>query len=173
MILIGTRSELRIDLGDLTRKFENDRVRADLAFVNVASAMDFLSGFVMGEEALANYVGNAGVNTDNHPFLEFSPAMAYFVGDLYRLRNLLDFREGRESVLPWVVAAVETDEDVAAITESIRTRYEAVSHSINGDIFLFLGERDRAIAEYNEALTIDPHEKNWLNTVLQYDRRGG
>jgi predicted negative regulator of RcsB-dependent stress response len=94
--------------------------------------------------------------------------MAYFVGDLYRLRNLLDFREARESVLPWLTNLGETEEEIAARTQDIRTRYEAVTHSINGDVALFLGERQRAILEYNEALSIDPLEKNWLNTVWRY-----
>lgn len=168
MVLIGTQRELEIDFGALRAKFENDRVREDLAHVNVTSAMDFLSGFVMGEEALARYAGNSRENTDNHPYLEFTPAMAYFVGDMYRLRNLLDFREARESVLPWLANMGETDEEIAALTEDVQTRYEAVEHSINGDILLFLGNRRQAIVEYNEALTIDPQEKNWLNAIWRY-----
>jgi tetratricopeptide (TPR) repeat protein len=98
--------------------------------------------------------------------------MAYFLGDLYRLRNLLDFREARESVLPWVVNLGDTPEEIAARTEEIRTRYDAVSHSLNGDIFLVLDERERAIAEYEQALEIDPLEKNWLNTVGQAAQPG-
>jgi spermidine synthase len=167
MVLIGTRQPLRIDLQELRRKFQDPRVLTDLEPVNVFTPMDFLSGFVMGEEALARYVGNVGVNTDNHPYLEFTPAMAYFVADLFRLRNLLDFREARESVLPWLVNLGATDEEIAAATEAIRIRHEAVTHSINGDVFLFLGEQDRAVAEYTRALRIDPREKNWLNTVGQ------
>ena len=121
----------------------------------------------MGEETLAAYVGDSGVNTDNHPYLEFTPAMAYFLGDLYRLRNLLDFREARENVLPWVVNLGDTPEEIAARTQEILTRYEAVSHSLDGDVFLVLDERERAIEEYGEALRIDPLEKNWLNTVWE------
>ncbi|UCC25259.1 MAG: fused MFS/spermidine synthase, partial [Gemmatimonadales bacterium] len=102
MVLVGTRQPLEIDLRALRRKFENAAVVQDLAPVNIASPMDFLAGFVMGEERLADYVGDVAENTDNHPYLEFTPAMAYFVGDLFRLRNLLDFREARESVRPWL-----------------------------------------------------------------------
>lgn len=168
MILIGTKKELEIDMAALRRKFDNDRVLEDLSTVNITGPTDFLSGFAMGEATLAEYVGDVRENTDNHPYLEFTPAMAYFVGDLYRLRNLLDFREARESVLPWLTNLGETEEEIAARTQDIRTRYEAVAHSINGDLALFLGERRRAILEYNEALSIDPLEKNWLNTVWRY-----
>ncbi|MEJ2206124.1 MAG: fused MFS/spermidine synthase [Gemmatimonadota bacterium] len=167
MVLIGTRHGLSIDVQALRRKFDNERVRTDLARANVFGPLDFLGGFVMGEESLARYAGDIAVNSDNHPYLEFTPAMAYFVGDLYRLRNLLDFREARENVLPWLENLGDTDEQVAAAEEAVRTRYQAVTHSINGDVFLFLGERDQAVAQYTEALRIDPREKNWLNTVGQ------
>jgi len=167
MVLIGTKKPLEIDFRSVVKKLENDSVREDLAEVNVATALDFLSGFAMGEETLAAYVGDSGVNTDNHPYLEFTPAMAYFLGDLYRLRNLLDFREARENVLPWVVNLGDTPEEIAARTQEILTRYEAVSHSLDGDVFLVLDERERAIEEYGEALRIDPLEKNWLNTVWE------
>ena len=60
-----------------------------------------------------------------------------------------------------------------AVTEALQRRYEAVTHSLDGDIFLVLRERERAILKYNEALTVDPDEKNWFNTVYQTgDPRG-
>jgi len=164
-VLIGTVKEFEIDFGLLASKFANPVVQDELAFVNVGDLQGFLSGFVMGEETLAGYVGNARENTDNHPYLEFTPAMAYFVGDMYRLRTLLDFREAREIALPWLVNTGDTHEERAALAEALQVRYEAVEHSLAGDIFLVLGEMDRATAEYNEALVVDPEEKNWLNAT--------
>ena len=164
-ILIGTQKELEIDYGRLEAAFQDQVIRRELESVNVADPIGFLSGFLMGEEVLAGYVGNIPDNTDNNPVLEFTPALAYFLADAYRLRNVLDFREARESVLPWVTNLGESEEDVTAVTEAIERRYEAVSYSINGDIHLILGERERAIAEYNQALTVDPLEKNWLTAM--------
>ena len=162
-VLIGTQEELEIDFGALAAAFEDSRIREELAYVNVPDPIAFLSGFLMGEEVLADYVGDVEDNTDNHPVLEFKPAMAYFLAGLYRLRNVLDFKEARESVFPRLVNLGDTDEEVAAVTEAVMRRYEAVGHSIDGDVFLVLGEQDRAIEEYNAALAIDPREVNWLN----------
>lgn len=167
-VLVGTRNELEIDFTALQRKFENEAVRQDLEFVNISNAIDFLSGFLFGEDALVEYVGNVRNNTDNHPYLEFTPALAYFVADFYRVENLADFRNGRETVLPWLVNLGETEEEVAAATDAVQRRFDAVGHSIDGDILLFLGERDRAIVKYNEALQVDPQEKNWLNAIYRY-----
>jgi predicted negative regulator of RcsB-dependent stress response len=67
----------------------------------------------------------------------------------------------------------DTEEEVAAVREAIERRYEAVGYSINGDIALVLGERRRALAEYNQALAVDPLEKNWLTatSALENPRR--
>lgn len=168
VVLIGTRKELEIDFQGLEAKFRIESIQQDLAYVNVANPIDFLSGFVMGEEALAEYVEGARENTDNHPYLEFTPAMAYFVADQYRMRNLVNFRDTRESVLPWLVNLGETEEERAEVVDRVERRHEAVHYSINGDLLLFLRQRDHAIAEYEEALSIDPEEKNWLNAIWRY-----
>jgi tetratricopeptide (TPR) repeat protein len=172
-VLIGTQRELEIDYGRLVSAFEDEVISRELESVNVADPIGFLSGFLMGEEVLAEYVGNVPDNTDNNPVLEFTPAMAYFLAGMYRLRNVFDFRDARESVLPWVVNLGEAAAEVAVVTEAIERRYEAVGYSINGDIALVLGERERAIEEYNQALAVDPLERNWLTATsgLENPRR--
>jgi spermidine synthase len=168
VVLMGTKGELAIDFAGLEEAFAIPGVREDLEYVNVTDPVDFLGNFIMGPEALADYVGDIPLNTDNHPYLEFTPAMAYFVADRYRVRNLVNYRETRESVLPWIGNLGETEEEAAAVEERIRTRFDAVHFSINGDVLLFLGQREAAILEYEEALSIDPTEKNWLNAIWRY-----
>jgi len=164
-VLIGTKDELWIDYRRVEAAFADEVIRQELASVNVADPVGFLSGFLMGEDALADYVGGIGDNTDNHPVLEFTPALSYFLADAFRLRNVFDFREGRETILPWLVNLGDTEEEVAAVREAIQRRFDAVGFSINGDIALVLGERERAIAEYSQALTVDPLERNWLTAT--------
>jgi hypothetical protein len=164
-VLIGTQDELEIDYRRLVAAFSDEAIREELASVNVADPIGFLSGFLMGEGVLAEYVGNIRDNTDNHPYLEFTPALFYFLADAYRLRNVFDFRDAREIILPWLVNLGDTEDEVAAVREAIQRRYEAVGFSINGDIALVLGERERAVAEYNRALAVDPLERNWLTAM--------
>ena len=110
------------------------------------------------------------MNTDNHPYLEFTPAMAYFVSSVYRVENTVTVRDLRESVFPLLVNVGESDEEIAAVAAKIQRRFEAMRHSITGDMLHFVGMPDEAAVEYSTALRIDPEEKNWLNPIWQRDR---
>ena len=164
-LLVGTREPLRIDWVSLSRKLEREGVRYELEQLGVFEPMDVLSWFVMGEEGLARYVEGARMNTDNHPYLEFTPAMAYFYTMSYVTRNLLEFARARESVLPLLTNMGRTEEEIAALTERVRRRFEASQHTLNGDILYYLDRADDARAEYERALSIDPDEKNWGHPV--------
>lgn len=168
IILLGGEQPLRIDWGTLLDRFQRDHVRQELAPFNVSDPIDFLSWFVMGEDGLAAYVDGASLNTDDHPYLEFTPAMAYFVSGRYRVQTMLDMRDGRESVAP-LLTNLGGEEQAAAVEERLRKRFEATRYSITGDIYLFLGEQERAMLEYRTALLVDPTEKNWANTPMPFD----
>ena len=169
-LLVASREPLRIDLAALGRKLAREGVRRELEPLRVSDPMDVLGWFVMGEEALARYVGDARVNTDDHPCLEFTPAMAYFASTSYLVRNLTNLRKHRESVLPLLVNLGGSEEEVAAVGERVRRRFEATQHSIAGDVFYYLGRDDRAKGEYDTALLIDPGDKNWANPAWREER---
>jgi spermidine synthase len=172
IILVGTQRRLEIDLEALRAGLGREGVRRELVQLDVRGPFDVLSWFVMGEEALAEYVGDARVNSDDHPYLEFTPAMAYFVSRVYRVRNLEVAREYRESVSPLLVNVGETEEEIASVEERVQRRFEAIHHSITGDIYLFLGRRDQAIVEYRRALAVDPRETNYLNWTWSGGEQG-
>jgi hypothetical protein len=159
-LLVGTRKKLRIDVQALRRKLQRPGVRQELSRVGVVQPLDFLAGFVMGEDDLRQYVAGARLNTDNHPYLEFTPAWSFFVAQRYALQNLDAFRMARKSVLPLLVNTGDTPNAVAAMADSVARRYEATQHSFNGDILFSLGKRDRAWQEWGAALSIDPGDKS-------------
>jgi spermidine synthase len=169
-ILVGTQRELRIDYQSLSRKLASEDVRRDLDLLKVTDPIDVLGWFVMGEEVLSEYAGDSRRNTDDHPYLEFTPAMAYFVSSVYRVENTVTIRDLRESVLPILLNVGETDEEIAAVAARIRRRFEAMHHSITGDMLHFVGMPEEAAVEYRTALRIDPEEKNWLNPIWRRDR---
>lgn len=159
-ILVGMQKELQIDFRALRDRLATESIQQEFAFfAPETDAVDFLSWFLMGEEALAAYVGDARLNSDNHPYLEFTPAMAYFASDAFRVRNLLALRASRENVIPYLVNVGDTDAEVADVVEKIRRRFEATFHSLSGDMYVTLGQPDKAQIEYNKALAIDPGEE--------------
>ena len=164
-VLAGSIKPLQIDVQALRRKLELETTREELEPMLTAGLLDFLSWFVMGEDALAEYVGDGRLNTDDHPYLEFTPAMAFFTAGRYQLQNLTRFQESRESVLPLLTNPGGTDEERAALAERVQKRYEATQYAIRGDIFFYLGRRADAEKEYARALLADPESRAWLNAM--------
>lgn len=167
-LLVGTKEPLKVDFQTLSRKFERPGVQAELQLLSVFDAYDVLAWYVMGEEGLARYVEGARLNTDNHPYLEFTPAMAYFYTLSYVTRNLLEFSRARESVLPLLVNLGETDEEAAEVAARVQRRFEASQITLRADILFYLDRTEEAWAEYRRALDVDPTEKNWANPVWMF-----
>jgi len=163
IIVMGSMEPLQIDFGRVTEKFKNPDVRQELAGIGVTDPIDLLGWFLMGEEAVGRYVRGARINSDNHPYLEFTPAMAYFMSDRFLVGNLEATFAHRESVLPLLTNL--PDADLVPIKARVRRRFEATHFSISGDILLSAGRRDEAVFQYQVALEVDPTESNWLNLV--------
>lgn len=172
-ILVGTRSELRIDLERLQARLGREEVLRELAPLNTRDVVDVLSWFVMGEDALARYAGDGRINSDNHPYLEFTPATAYFTGVLYQVRNTLDIGVLRESVVPYLAGAGRGEAEAAALVERVERRHRATEFSLQGDVLILLGDRDRAVMAYRRALSIDPTDKGIRNPIWWEEGPGG
>ncbi len=172
-IIVGTMEPLEIDYLEVERRMEEVGFREEFRELHVDDAVDLLSWFVMGGEALEAYVGESRINSDNHPILEFSPAFAYFVADLYKADNMEEMRRHRESVLPYLENLGENEEEAREVAERVELRYQASQHSMRGDVLLTLGREEDALIEYNMASLLDPTDKNWIHPVWEGQRGGG
>jgi spermidine synthase len=164
-VLAGTIRPLQIDVQALQRKLDLETTREELEPMLAAGLLDFLSWFVMGEDALARYAGEGRLNTDDHPYLEFSPAMAFFTARRFQLENLARFQAARESVLPLLTNLGGTQQEQAALAERVQKRYLATQHAIRGDILFYLDRRADARDEYTRAMLADPESQEWLTAM--------
>ncbi|GMV08032.1 MAG: hypothetical protein AMXMBFR53_43070 [Gemmatimonadota bacterium] len=164
-LLVGTKERLRVDLEAMAAKLQRPGVRHELDVMRVHEPLDVAGMFVMGEERLAAWTEGARLNTDDHPYLEFTPAMAYFYTMQYVTRNLYDLGRARESLVPWLVNTGDTPEERAAVEERVNERLLAAQHTLSGDIYYYLGLKQQAEGEYAMARIIDPDEKNWLHPL--------
>jgi spermidine synthase len=139
-ILAGKHVELELDFTSLGERMAAPNVRRELAEIGVTDPIDLVDWFAMGEEALARYVGDARINTDNRPYLEFLPALFYFLSVRYQIENTLKIRDFRESVLPFLTNLGETEEEVAAVAERVQERYEATQESIVEELQAWLSQ---------------------------------
>lgn len=102
-LLIGTMDEFQIDFLATKAKIEQPVIQKELRSVLIHDIYDFLSCFVMAGDALAEYAGNARLNTDNHPYLEYAPSLTYFQMVDFTRENILKAAPLRHWPAPYLV----------------------------------------------------------------------
>ena len=165
-ILVGTQEKLEIDFKSLSGKLEMSNIQQELEQINITDPFDFLSCFVMGEEALTKFIGDGEINTDNHPYLEFTPTMSYSTPIEYYVQNMLSIIKFREDVFPLLVNIGETDVEIASVRETLQRRFAATEYNISGLVLFMQGRLEEAIVEYHKALVIEP-EDEWTKHYLE------
>jgi spermidine synthase len=70
-ILLGSRRPLRFDLADLDRRWQDERLRAENARVNIRRPEHLLAGVYVGPEGVRKFVAGATLNTDDNVHVEF------------------------------------------------------------------------------------------------------
>ena len=121
-ILIGTQSELSLDFRLLQQKMADEKILEELAPVGIYDSYDVLSCFIMGEDDLRNYSAGAKVNTDDHPYLEYSASKSYFNADDLTRENLFAINPWCTSVLPYLFNTGDTGSEEADVQVMLEAR---------------------------------------------------
>jgi len=124
-ILVGTQSELNLDFQLLQDRMADENIKAELAPVDISDSYDVLSCFIMGEGALANYASGAKLNTDGHPYLEYSATMSYFITGDFTRQSLSGISRLRQSVLPYLANLGATESEVEKVKANLQERFNA------------------------------------------------
>lgn len=78
LIVIGTKRKHTVNLDTLRRWYYEEEVSKDLKRIDINGPMDILDLFLIGNDDLRAYIGDAPVNTDERPLLEFTlPKLLY------------------------------------------------------------------------------------------------
>ncbi len=73
LILIGSKSPLKIDYQRMKNRFSNDKIAGIMRGINLRSPGDLIAKhYLFDEKTLAALAGNAILNTDDRPVLEYS-----------------------------------------------------------------------------------------------------
>ncbi len=152
VILIGTPEPLRID-------YKNFLARAQIASISEGLAADDLDGlslldsFMMGPEAVREYVGPGPIHTDNRPRLEF-----FRGADLANTttQNVKGMAEYRERVLPYLVNYGSTLAEMKAVRQTLDTYFRATQKLILGQIAYASAQYQDAATLMNEAVELNP-----------------
>jgi spermidine synthase len=104
--IVGSATPFVIDEAELDRRIAYPAVAGDLARVEMGSATDLLSYFVMGTEGMKQFGKNGILNTDDHLYLEFSAPFS-IATPAVMAANVQAISARRESILPYLKPAAD------------------------------------------------------------------
>ena len=90
LMLIGSNEPLTLDMKNFERAFKIPTVREDLEPNGIRSPMGFLSNAWLFDPALRLLAQDAKINSDNHPYLEFSAPRNLYKNTLLENFTLLN-----------------------------------------------------------------------------------
>ncbi|MCK4548016.1 MAG: fused MFS/spermidine synthase [Candidatus Eisenbacteria sp.] len=178
MVMLGTEEPMRVDYAALKKRMEYEPVRKSLEEVGFETVDDVLARFILDEKSLDLYCGDAPINTENHPILEYSSPKSAFVGTIEsNLAEALQYRTYER--LP-VYHFSDNPEEAAAIEDNLRRRFEAMRYSMDGQVLISEGKFDKAVPVlrksvemYPDDMTVREHlNRCYVLLARWYHRRG-
>jgi len=101
-VIVASNSPLVLDEAQIERRISVPEVKKDLKGIEMASARDFLSYFIMGEDGMRAFGEGGVINRDRNLYLEFSAPRSIGKGHLMR-KNAAALAEYRESIIPYLL----------------------------------------------------------------------
>jgi spermidine synthase len=159
MMLIGTNTDqpLQIDFQDFDRRVHQPKVLADLASIEVDDTYALLDSFMMGSEAIKQYVGEGPIHTDNRPYIEFSGGESLQRVIFTNLSGMIPYRE---KVWPFLVNSGSSPEEHEQVRERLDRYFDATQYTIRGEMLSVVEQYEDVIHLFRTALRINPADKN-------------
>lgn len=155
LILIGTKSPQRIDIGEWTRRTQTPKVRADLAADDL-DTWSLLDSYFMGADAARKMVGNGPLHTDDKPVLEFFGPNLGGVMET-QVANLKTMQPFRES--PWpILTGFRDKSEQKEIKRLLDTYFETTQELIHGQILYAAQNYEAAVEVFQKAYARNPHD---------------
>ncbi|HWP44567.1 MAG TPA: tetratricopeptide repeat protein, partial [Blastocatellia bacterium] len=177
LMLLGSKSERRLDLSIIKSHFANARVAADHKRINTTSEADILSRLYLGPNEVTKLAAGSRLNTDDNALIEFSAPRRVGTADETVQQNVRQLLAHAASPLGYLDNAPElasTRADlmisfaVGALKRSDRDRGEqfigysleiaetAQALSMRGELLLARGEESSAEESWQQALALAP-----------------
>jgi spermidine synthase len=166
LILAGTKNPQSIDFRDWIARAESPAVDADLGEDDL-DAWSLLDSYFMGPDAVARFVGDGPLHTDDRPVLEFFGAnlggmMTTQVGNIQAMRP---YRESVYPLLTGFAGAVERD----YVRSTLERYFDATEKLIEGQAILAAGGYDEAALLYRQAGQINSDDPTIRYHIQQTD----
>lgn len=144
VVLMGATQPLSFDFGRMQKLFENPQIRTELAAVNIGSAYDLLDCLVLDPQGIAAIAGDAPMNTDNHPILEFS-TRAIRSRDFCAYQNLAAMLVYPPNLKKLASGLPEDKQEKEEIEENLKRHYTASRKLLTGMMEFYQGKTGEAM----------------------------
>ena len=178
LMLLGSKSERRLDLSVLKSHFDDSRVGADLKRINTTRASDIVSRFYLGPAEVTNLSAGAKLNTDDNALIEFNAPRRVGTAEETVARNVKQLLSFAASPLQYLdgghtfataEADLLTEAALAAVKRNDEPRAEqfaryslefaetAQGYDVLGELQSAHGDEAGAIKSWESALALDPN----------------
>lgn len=152
LLMIASKKAFAIDFQKLQQRMDYPSVKKDLSQVHIANPYTLVSCFVAADETLASYAQDVSlVNTDAHPFIEYSAPRAR-TEDVKIYQSLLDIQQ---PILPHLVNLGQTEEEQDQVRARLSASLESMRFVQHAVIAMRKGGLSAARDHCSKALKLD------------------
>jgi spermidine synthase len=130
-MLLGSKSPLKIDFAHAEKLFHNKQLKEDLERVNIYSPYDFFNGFLMDQDSVHAFAGNAPINTDDLPRIIFSK----FRLEETPYMGIAPLARYRTSIFPHLYNI--GNDSLSPVQKTVERDFEAMGYTVEGQILEF------------------------------------
>ena len=173
-IVMGSRTEWKIDFDQLAERISRPALAADLKAVHLENIYDFLDCIAMGGTQVEKYLGAGLLNTEDRPIIEFRAPrnMNRIVTEYKNLEEIIEYRNFPEEIMKdWA-----TDPDLANCRrDSLLTYFHATTLVLHAHQAHLIRRLQQELELYQRALAINPNDRDaaYLIRRLEQVRQGG
>ena len=161
--IIGSKKGLKVNLMSLEHRLQTPRLKDELKRIGLDSPFALPSHFLMNEKASLNYVQDAKMITDNHPYIEFSiPRSLHY---MYFKKEIARTLQHINNLRTPIVSPQK--KGLSQIEEIFMRSFKAKDHVFKAYAFQVQGFTSKAIGEYKKALEISPWDRD-ASVMLQH-----
>ncbi|MBI5492816.1 MAG: fused MFS/spermidine synthase [Deltaproteobacteria bacterium] len=159
IFMIGSPDAARIDFARLRQRIGLENIRALLTPIDLEAPYEFLNTFLMNEDMVREYAGDAPVMSDDMPIVEFTGPRSLNVNTVSP--NIAELLKYREPVAPYL------DLDPALDAEEVKrimdVKFAGGKWNLIGRAYFADSNYPMASQYFKSALVVDPTDRTSLH----------
>jgi spermidine synthase len=156
-LLVGTKTELRIDFEQFRQELSRPQVNESLAEVGLDDVFTLLSCFITDQSEIGEYVQDTPVNSDNHPYLAFHMPKQKLREDHFIPQTVEAFDQLSLPVFPYLHNMGGAGPEIEATLEK---HLQARRHAMRAIAYDFQVDFRSEVSEIEKALAVIPEDEN-------------